>query len=111
MTLDQGLANGALENAAAVMTRWHDLRLEAWRASPSGGELDQAYTLPFATAPLTVQAGRLVGAVRVDSTRDVTLWWLVVTGISPDGGRDVITTLGGSNSTFTGSALDWLTAP
>jgi hypothetical protein len=35
----------------------------------------------------------------------------VVTGIAQDGGRDLIATLGGSNSTFTGSVLDWLTAP
>ena len=111
MTLDHGLATGSLENAGAVTTRWHDIRLEAWRASPSDGELDRAYTLSFATAPLTVQAGHLVGSVRVDRTRNVTLWTLVVTGIAQDGGRDLIATLGGSNSTFTGSALDWLTAP
>jgi len=111
MTLDHGLATGSLENAGAVTTRWHDVRLEAWRASPSDGELDRAYTLSFASAPLTVQAGHLVGSVRVDRTRNVTLWTLVVTGIAQDGGRDLIATLGGSNSTFTGSVLDWLTAP
>jgi hypothetical protein len=111
MTLDHGLATGSLENAGAVTTRWHDLRVEVWRASPSDGELDRAYTLSFATAPLTVQAGHLVGSVRVDRTRNVTLWTLVVTGIAQDGGRDLIATLGGSNSTFTGSVLDWLTAP
>ena len=36
---------------------------------------------------------------------------LVVTGIAADGGRDLIARLGGTNSTFTGSAWDWLTAP
>jgi hypothetical protein len=110
-TVDHGLAIGTVGNAAAVTARWHDLRLEAWRATPAGGELDRGYRTPFATAPLAVQAGQLVGAVRVDRTRDVSLWSLVVTGTAADGGRDVIATLGGSNSTFTGSALDWLTAP
>jgi hypothetical protein len=110
-TVDHGLAIGTVGTAAAVTARWHDLRLEAWRATPSGGELDRGFSAPFATAPLAVQAGQLVGAVRVDRTRDVSLWFLVVTGVAADGGRDVIATLGGSNSTFTGSAMDWLTAP
>jgi hypothetical protein len=50
-------------------------------------------------------------SVRVDRTRDVSEWELVVTGIAADGGRDLIARLGGTNSTFTGSAWDWLTAP
>ena len=62
-------------------------------------------------APMAVQSDRLVGAVRVDRTRDVSQWVLVVTGVAADGGRDLIATLGGMNSTFTGSAWDWSTAP
>lgn len=108
---EHGLATASLGGAAAVTARWRDLRLEAWHALPSGGELDRAHTMPFATAPLTVQSGRLVGAVRVDRTRNVSQWQLFVTGIAADGGRDVIATLGGANSTFTGSAWGWLTAP
>jgi hypothetical protein len=53
----------------------------------------------------------LVGAVRVDRTRDVSGWQLVVTGTAADGGRDLVVSLGGTNTTFTGSALDWLAAP
>ena len=109
--LDHGLVTASLDGVAAVTTRWHDLRLEAWRATQSGGEIDRAYTAPFAIAPMAVQSDRLVGAVRVDRTRDVSQWVLVVTGIAADGGRDLIATVGGSNSTFTGSAWDWLTAP
>lgn len=109
--VEHGLATASLGGVAAVTARWRDLRLEAWRARPSDGDLDRAYPLPFATAPLTVQAGRLVGAVRVDRTRDVFQWQLVVTGIAADGGRDLVARLGGTNSTFTGSAWDWLTAP
>jgi hypothetical protein len=60
---------------------------------------------------MTIQSNGLVGAVRVDRTRDVSQWVLVVTGVAADGGRDLIATLGGMNSTFTGSAWDWLTAP
>jgi hypothetical protein len=111
MQVDRGFATGSIEGVAAATTRWHDLRLEAWHATQSGGEIDRVFTAPFAAAPMTVQSDGLVGAVRVDRTRDVSQWWLVVTGVAADGGRDLIATLGGMNSTFTGSAWDWLTAP
>jgi hypothetical protein len=111
MQVDHGLASASLGGVAAVTARWRDLRLEAWRATPPGANIDRAYTLPFATAPMTLSSGRLVGAVRVDRTRDVSQWWIVVSGIAADGGRDLIVTLSGANSTFTGSAWDWLTAP
>jgi len=111
MQVDRGFATGSIEGVSAVTARWHDLRLEAWRATQEGGEIDRVFTAPFAAAPMTVQSDGLVGAVRVDRTRDVSQWWLVVTGVAADGGRDLIATLGGMNSTFTGSAWDWLTAP
>ncbi len=110
-TIDHGVATASLGGAAAVTARWHDLRLEAWRAIFSTGSLDRTYPAPFAKAPLAVQSDQLVGSVRVDRTRGVSGWDLVVTGIAADGERDLIVTLGGSNSTFTGSAWDWLTAP
>lgn len=114
-TIDSGMGGGfvtaSLGNAAAVATRWHDLRLEAWRAAPEGGSIDRAWSTPFANAPLTVESGRLVGAVRVDRTRDISQWWVVVTGVAADGGRDLVVTIMGGNSTFTGSVVDWLTAP
>ncbi len=111
MQVDRGLVTGSIEGVSAVTARWHDLRLEAWRATQEGGEIDKAFTTPFAAAPVTIQSDGLVGAVRVDRTRDVSQWVLVVTGVAADGGRDLIATLGGMNSTFTGSAWDWLTAP
>jgi hypothetical protein len=70
-----------------VTVRRRDPRLEAWRAFPSRGELDQAYTLPFVVATMTIQSGRLSGAVRADRMRNVSQRWLVVTGIAADGGR------------------------
>ena len=111
MQVDRGFATGSIEGVSTVTARWHDLRLEAWRATQEGGEIDRVFTAPFAAAPMTIQSDGLVGAVRVDRTRDVSQWVLVVTGVAADGGRDLIATLGGMNSTFTGSAWDWLTAP
>lgn len=109
-TLDHGLATVVVADATALTSRWRDLRVEAWRADASGGSLDRSYTTPFATAPMVLRSGSLVGSVRVDRTRDVSQWWLVVTGTAADGGRDLVLSLGGMNSTFTGSAWDWLTA-
>jgi hypothetical protein len=108
-----GVAEVTLSNVTATTTdRWHGLRVEAWRAVLSTGSLDRAYNVPFATAPMTVTADQsLVGSVRVDRVRDVSEFWLVVTGVAADGRRDLVASLGGTNTTFTGSALDWLTAP
>lgn len=108
---DHGVARVELGNAAVVTARWHDLRVEAWRADLTNGSLDRAYRAQFATVPMNVADGdSLVGSVRVDRTRDVSGWWLVITGTAADGGRDLVVSLGGTNTTFTGSALDWLTA-
>ena len=110
-TIDHGVARVELDSAAVVTARWHDLRVEAWRADLTTGWLDRAYRAPFAIAPIGLaQNGSLVGSVRVDRTRDVSGWWLVVTGQAADGGRDLVVSLGGTNTTFTGSALDWLAA-
>lgn len=47
----------------------------------------------------------------MDGVRGVTDFWLVVTGVASDGQRDLIASLGGTNTSFTGSVLGWLTAP
>jgi len=111
-SMRDGVAGVTLSQGAAIaMTRWHDLRVEAWRSTFDTGGLDLTSRTPIATAPLSVGPGdSLAGAVRVDNVRDVSEFWLVVTGVAPDGGRDLLASLGGTNTTFTGSALDWLSA-
>lgn len=107
-----GVAQVTVEGASAVTTRWHDLRVEAWRATFATGGLDRAYQSPFATALMSVTPdGSLKGSVRVDGVRGVTDFSLVVTGVASDGQRDLIASLGGTNTSFTGSVLGWLTAP
>ncbi|MBI3748905.1 MAG: hypothetical protein HY262_08680 [Chloroflexi bacterium] len=110
--LDHGVANVEIRDAAVVSARWRNIRVEAWRPDLTDGSLDRAYPTPFAIGPMSAgPSDSLVGSVRVDRTRDVSGFWLVVTGTAVDGGRDLIVSLGGTNVTFTGSALDWLTAP
>jgi len=110
-SIDHGVARVEIGNGAALAARWHDLRVEAWRSELQTGALDRAHPAPFATAPLTSAGGALAGSVRVDRTRDVSGYWLVVTGLAGDGQRDLVVSVGGTNTTFTGSALDWLAAP
>ncbi len=111
-SIDHGVARVTLGSAAAVTTRWHDLRVEAWRSDLSSGTLVRDHPAPFATAPMgRIGDDSLSGSVRVDRTRDVSAFWLVVTGTAADSGRDLVASLGGTNTTFTGSVLDWLAAP
>lgn len=108
-----GLATVSLgPPSAGQAPRWHDIRLEAWRADLSTGPvLDRRFTSPFATTPLIQVGDRLEGSVRVDATRGVTDYWLVVTGVAADGQRDLLREVTGSNTDFVGTVWDWLTAP
>ncbi len=94
----------------ASLSRWHDVRLEAWR-SIDLPNLDRRFSSPFATTPLVRDGDRIEGSVRIDGTRDVANYWLVVTGLAADGQRDLLTQLTGSNTSFVGSAWDFLVAP
>ncbi len=111
-SINAGVAHVALgQDAAAATTRWHDLRVEAWRSTFDTGGLDLAWRTPIATSPMSIATDdSLIAAVRVDNVRGVSEFWLVVTGVAADGQRDLLASLGGTNTTFTGSALDWLTA-
>jgi hypothetical protein len=107
-----GVATISVGNAGAITAQWHDLRIEAWRALLDTGGLDRSSPDPIATAPVSVTAGdALVGSIRVDGVRGVAQFMIVLTGVAPDGQRDFLTSLGGTNTTFNGSALDWLRAP
>ncbi len=111
MSIDNGVANVVVPIAAAVTARWHDLRVELWTATASGAQIDRAHPVPFAAGPMRIESDLLVGSVRTDGMRGVSQWWAVLTGLAADGGRDMVLNLGGGNSTFSGSAMDWLTAP
>lgn len=106
---DRGVVRVELGNAPVLAERWTDLRLEAWRSELSTGRLERSSPRPFVTAPLSpTDRGTFVGSVRVDRTRDVSGFAVVVTGTAQDGVRDLVVTLGASNTTFSGSVVDWL---
>jgi hypothetical protein len=107
-----GVATVSVGNAAVITGQWHDLRIEAWRAILATGGLDRSSPQPIATAPVAVSSGdSLVGSIRVDGVRGVSQFAIVLTGVASDGQREFLTNLGGTNTTFNGSVLDWLKAP
>lgn len=107
-----GVVTVSLGNATELTSQWHDLRIEAWRAILATSGLDRSSSQPFATATVAVSADdALVGSIRVDGVRGVSQYTIVLTGVAPDGQREFLTNLGGTNTSFNGSVLDWLRAP
>jgi hypothetical protein len=118
-----GLAtiNTTIEDPA-VLAGWTDLRVEAWRGIRTDAEypgdwpVDPTATRPFATAPAVSEGqfvagpARLVGTVSVGRDPNVTLAWLAITGVAPDGQRYLIDGLSFTDTTFHGTGLEWLTA-
>jgi hypothetical protein len=53
---------------------------------------------------------RLSGSVRVDRSPNVTLAWVAITGVGPDGRRYIINGPSFDSTSFNGTAWDWLAA-
>lgn len=108
----------------AVFNGWVDFRVEAWpgAAGPepwngdarNAGALSPGATSPFAAAAATLEStggtARLGGAVTVDRTPGVTLAWIAITGVGPDGRRYILEGPGFETTTFNGTVADWLAA-
>ena len=99
----------------SVLSQWHDLRFEAWHGLSVSGivaGVDPHYSSPFDIQPVeSVYGGTLQARFRLDRFRDGNLWWVVLTGVAPDGVRYRLDDGGGGTTTFNGSVWDWLTAP
>ena len=99
-----------LEDTAALAS-FSELRLEAWHVERgSDWRLDARHDAPFAVAPATREEDRLIGTVRTDRDPWVHRWELVLTGVGADGTRYVLDASGGGQSSFTGTAADWVRA-
>ena len=99
----------------SVLSQWHDLRFEAWHGQSVGGMdagVDPAYSSPIDIQPVeSVYGGTLQARFRLDRFRAGNRWWVVLTGVAPDGQRYRLDDGGGGTTTFYGSVWDWLTAP
>jgi hypothetical protein len=126
---------GTIIRDPAVLAGWRDLRVEAWRGTGAVGidpnlmTLDPAAQGPFAVGPAgfegpgeippwTWSSGdalpdgsvRLSGSVRVDRSPHVTLAWVAITGLGPDGRRYIINGPLFDSTSFNGTAWDWFAA-
>ena len=99
-----------------ALAKWKDVRFEAWHAlpmeAPGPGGIDTGYSSPFATRPAIIEGNSLRALFDFEHMRDAQTWWVVLTGIGPDGHRYRLDEFGyGDYTDFNGSAWDWLTAP
>ena len=126
---------GTVIRDPAVLAGWRDLRVEAWRGTgvvgidPNLMALDPAARGPFAVGPAGFETPgqtprwmwgsgnavpdgsvRLSGSVRVDRSPNVTLAWVAITGLGPDGRRYVINGPLFDSTSFSGTAWDWFAA-
>jgi hypothetical protein len=98
----------------SVLSQWHGLRFEAWHAQSASGivaGVDPGSSSPFDIEPVESVYGGLQARFHLDRFRDGNLWWVVLTGVAPDGVRYRLHDGGGGTTTFYGSVWDWLTAP
>jgi hypothetical protein len=96
---------------AGALHGWSDLRLEAWRMTPTDFHIAPGQTAPFAIAPASLIDGALSGSVRVDRTRGVETYGVLLTGVAPDGVRYVLAGPDGGQTAFRGTVWEWFTAP
>jgi hypothetical protein len=101
---------------APVLTNWKDLRFEAWHGQPMWQDsgaigVDTRYSSPFAVQPAVLQGDSLQADFHFERMRDARSWWVVLTGVGPDGSRYRLGDGSGNATDFNGSAWDWLTAP
>jgi hypothetical protein len=113
-TTSFGLATGTMPMATAL-ANWHDVRVEAWHGmlgnDPNSFGMDTRYSSPFAIEPANFHDNSIDASFHFGQWRDAKSWWLILTGIGPDGHRYVLSAGGGGGSSFNGSVWDWLTAP
>ena len=100
----------AMVASGVSLDEFEDLRLEAWASTDGGMRLDPGSEGPFATAPVAQRGRQLAATIDTTGEPGVTLWNLVLTGVADDGVRYVLDASMGGQSTFTGSAWDWIFA-
>ena len=98
-------------NGDAALAGLRDLRVEAWHVlMATTPRLDPGQREPFAAAPIARDGRTLTASLDTSSTPGTDAWELIVTGVGDDGTRYILDAGTILNSTFHGSAWDWLVA-
>ena len=98
-------------NGDGALSGLRDLRVEAWKVElATTPRLDPRRSEPFATAAIERDGRTLTASLDTTSTPGIDAWELIVTGVGDDGTRYIIDAGTILNSTFHGTAWDWLIA-
>ena len=116
----------------ALLAGWTDLRVEAWRGVTHGEKdfgpgwtLDPDAVAPFAVSPASLELGpssfragaleeaiadgsvTIHGTIEVNNIPNVTLAWIAMTGLAPDGHRYILQGPDFVTTWFDGTVADW----
>jgi hypothetical protein len=100
---------------APILSTWRDLRFEAWHAKPTSPDLgpmaiDTNYSSPFALRPAVLEGDMLQATFHFERMRDARSWYVMLTGVAPDGHRYRLGDGTQDTTDFNGTVWDWLTA-
>jgi hypothetical protein len=98
-----------------ILSPWRDLRFEAWHAKPTSPDLgpmaiDTNYSSPFALRPAVLEGDMLQATFHFERMRDARSWYVMLTGVAPDGHRYRLGDGTQNTTDFNGTVWDWLTA-
>lgn len=108
-----GVQQVTLEAASpAVVGRFHDWRLEAWRTGvpQDGWSLSPGQAAPFATAQASATGTAISGTIAFNRTPGVEWAQIVMTAVGSDGRRYLLSASGPEQTEFYGSVWSWLAA-
>ncbi len=94
----------------AAIATVRDVRLELWRSIGPNGPIAADAVRPAATVPLEVVDGSADLTVNAPRYRDLSAFWLVVTGIDRAGQRVRMTDPDAVTAAFRGTLIDWFQA-
>ena len=99
-------------NGDAALAGLRSVRVEAWHVDMQAvaPQLDADHREPFAVAPFERDGRTLTARLDTSSTPGTDAWELVVTGVGSDGTRYILDAGTILNSTFNGTAWDWIVA-
>jgi hypothetical protein len=72
--------------------------------------IDTNYSRPFAVRPAVLEGDSLQATFHFDRMRDARSWYVLITGVAPDGHRYRLGDGTQNTTDFNGTVWDWLTA-
>lgn len=93
-----------------AVARWHDLRVELWRAEVGDGPIAADAVRPITVHPVEAVDGAIEASVALPRYRDLGAIWVALTGADSRGHRLQLADPSPAPVGFRGTVLDWLAA-